>query len=53
MRRHYNHDSSDKRKDLTGDLNTISEAWSIIIMMGNMAAGMAAVVLEKELRTTS
>ena len=31
----------------------VSEACSIIIMMGNMAAGMAAVVLEKELRTTS
>lgn len=44
---------SDKRKDSTGDLRTISEACSIIIMMGNMVAGMAGVVLEKELRTTS
>lgn len=30
----------------------VTEAWSIIIMVGNMAAGMAGVMLEKELRTT-
>ena len=52
VKRHCDYGNSYKRKKLKrliGDLLTVLEVWSIIILVGSMTAGM---VLEKYLRAT-